>query len=104
MLVLLLRMPQEVEQMQWFELYSNVSFVMFLIFASLMESVLNLAIFLCSSTKSALTTTMVKCLKNVLMSIWDVCGGRLFFLWLSFCGINLSIAASLIYVRATFKG
>ena len=95
MLVLLLRMPQEVEQMQWFELYSNARFFMFLIFASLMGSVLNLAIFLCSSTKLALTTTMVGCLKNVLMSIWDVCGGRLYFFVVEFLWN---------YVTSTFKG
>ncbi len=54
-LVLLLCMPREVERVRRFELYSNPGFVVYLIFASLMGSVLNLAIFLCTSTNSALT-------------------------------------------------
>jgi solute carrier family 35 protein len=103
--IIILLVPGEVERVQNFELYSNPSFVVYLTFASLMGSVLNLAIFLCTSTNSALTTTVVGCLKNVLTSYLGMfIGGDYIFSWLNFCGINLSIAGSLIYARATFKG
>jgi solute carrier family 35 protein len=103
--VIILLVPGEVDRVINFELYSNPSFMVYLIFASLMGSVLNLAIFLCTSTNSALTTTVVGCLKNVLTSYLGMfVGGDYIFSWLNFFGINLSIAGSLIYARATFKG
>lgn len=102
---IILLVPGEVDKVVNFELYSNPSFMVYLIFASLMGSVLNLAIFLCTSTNSALTTTVVGCLKNVLTSYLGMfIGGDYIFSWLNFLGINLSIAGSLIYARATFKG
>mmetsp|Transcript_9225 Transcript_9225/g.22534 ORF Transcript_9225/g.22534 Transcript_9225/m.22534 type:complete len:367 (-) Transcript_9225:43-1143(-) len=103
--VIIMLKPGEVERVQNFDLWSNSSFVTYLVFASLMGSVLNLAIFLCTSTNSALTTTVVGCLKNVLTSyIGMFVGGDYIFSWLSFLGINISIAGSLVYARATFKG
>jgi len=103
--IIILLVPGEVERVQNFALWSNSSFVSFLVFASLMGSVLNLAIFLCTSTNSALTTTVVGCLKNVLTSyIGMFIGGDYIFSWLSFIGINISIAGSLVYARSTFKG
>merc|ERR1719401_58473 len=104
-LVLVLLVPGEVQRVHTFNLWSNTSFVAYFIFASLMGSVLNLAIFLCTSTNSALTTTVVGCLKNVLTSYLGMfIGGDYIFSWLNFLGINISIAGSLIYARATFKG
>jgi solute carrier family 35 protein len=103
--IIIFLVPGEVDRVVNFELYSNPSFMVYLIFASLMGSVLNLAIFLCTSTNSALTTTVVGCLKNVLTSYLGMfIGGDYIFSWLNFLGINLSIAGSLIYARATFKG
>jgi len=97
--------PGEVDRVQNFEMWSDSSFIVYLMFASLMGSVLNLAIFLCTSANSALTTTVVGCLKNVLTSyIGMFIGGDYIFSWLSFLGINISITGSLIYARATFKG
>lgn len=101
----ILMVPGEVDRVRNFDLWSSSSFVTYLVFASLMGSVLNLAIFLCTSTNSALTTTVVGCLKNVLTSyIGMFVGGDYIFSWLNFLGINISIAGSLIYARATFKG
>lgn len=102
---IILLVPGEVDRVRNFDLWSSSSFVTYLVFASLMGSVLNLAIFLCTSTNSALTTTVVGCLKNVLTSYMGMfVGGDYIFSWLNFLGINISIAGSLIYARATFKG
>jgi len=103
--IVIMLVPGEVDRVQNFDLWSNTSFVTHFMFASLMGSVLNLAIFLCTSTNSALTTTVVGCLKNVLTSyIGMFVGGDYIFSLLSFVGINLSIAGSFVYARATFKG
>ena len=104
-LALLLAVPGEVDRVRNFPLWSDASFVVYFAFASLMGSVLNLAIFLCTSANSALTTTVVGCLKNVLTSYAGIfVGGDYVFSWLNFLGINVSIAGSLIYARTTFKG
>ena len=103
--VFIMLVPGEVDRVKNFHLWSNSSFIVYIAFASLMGSVLNLAIFLCTSTNSALTTTVVGCLKNVLTSyIGMFVGGDYIFSWLNFLGINISIAGSLIYARATFRG
>lgn len=103
--IIILFVPGEVEKVQNFAEWGNSNFVFYLVFASLLGSVLNLAIFLCTSTNSALTTTVVGCLKNVLTSYLGMfIGGDYIFSWLSFLGINISIAGSLIYARATFRG
>mmetsp|Transcript_13755 Transcript_13755/g.31545 ORF Transcript_13755/g.31545 Transcript_13755/m.31545 type:complete len:365 (+) Transcript_13755:36-1130(+) len=102
---IILMKPGEVERVQNFPLWTESGFVVYLVFASMMGSVLNLAIFLCTSTNSALTTTVVGCLKNVLTSyIGMFVGGDYVFSWLNFLGINISIAGSLVYARATFRG
>ncbi len=103
--IIIMFVPGEVEKVQNFAEWGNRSFVFYLVFASLLGSVLNLAIFLCTSTNSALTTTVVGCLKNVLTSYLGMfIGGDYIFSWLSFLGINISIAGSLIYAQATFRG
>ena len=101
---LIILVPGEMDRVTNFDMYSEPSFMIYLVFASLMGSVLNLAIFLCTSTNSALTTTVVGCLKNVLTSYLGMfIGGDYIFSWLSFLGINISICGSLIYAKATFK-
>ncbi|KAL3804625.1 hypothetical protein ACHAW5_011200 [Stephanodiscus triporus] len=102
--IIIMMVPGEVERVVNFALWSDVSFITNLVFAALMGSVLNLAIFLCTSTNSALTTTVVGCLKNVLTSYLGMfVGGDYIFSWLNFLGINISIAGSLIYAHATFR-
>ena len=103
--IVIMLVPGETSRVSNFTLWYDFSFLTYLVFASLMGSVLNLAIFLCTSTNSALTTTVVGCLKNVLTSYLGMfVGGDYIFSWLNFLGINISIAGSLIYARATFRG
>lgn len=103
--IIILLMPGEIDRVRNFDLWTNTAFIANLTFAASMGSVLNLAIFLCTSTNSALTTTVVGCLKNVLTSYLGMfIGGDYIFSWLSFVGINLSIAGSLVYANATFRG
>ena len=103
--IIILLVPGEIDRVRNFALWGDTAFIANLTFAATMGSVLNLAIFLCTSTNSALTTTVVGCLKNVLTSYLGMfIGGDYIFSWLSFLGINLSIAGSLVYANATFRG
>ena len=79
-------------------------FLALFVCCSLMGSVLNYSIFLCTTYNSALTTAVVGCLKNVLSTyLGMVLFSGYAFSWLNFAGINLSTVASLYYTYVTLK-
>jgi hypothetical protein len=89
-----------------YEGWSNIRFLVLFIMASVMGSVLNYSIFLCTTLNSALTTAVIGCLKNVGTTYF----GMIFFSdykfdMFNFVGVTLSIIGSLYYTYVTlFKG
>lgn len=82
--------------------WAKSDFVVSFFLATIMGSVLNYSIFLCTNANSALTTSVIGCLKNVLTTyVAMLTMSDYTFSAVNFIGINISILGSLIYTYVT---
>jgi solute carrier family 35 protein len=87
-----------------FDGWHNSSFLLTFLLASVAGSGLNYSIFICTAYNSALTTSVIGCLKNILVTYAGMfLMSDYVFNMLNFVGLNISILGSLYYTHVTLS-
>merc|ERR1712071_213243 len=104
-LLMIVSQNGDMVKVRQFQGWGNMIFTFEFLTSCVMGLVLNFSIFLCTQYNSALVTTVIGCLKNILITYL----GTLFptedyiFSWINFGGLTISIIGSIFFSYYTFS-
>ncbi|XP_015369741.1 PREDICTED: UDP-sugar transporter UST74c isoform X3 [Diuraphis noxia] len=102
--LILLYFSGDLDKVYRFSYWLHTPFLIQIFISSIMGFILNYSIMLCTQYNSALTTTIIGCLKNIFVTYMGMfIGGDYVYTLNNFIGINISVIGSLFYTYVTFR-
>jgi hypothetical protein len=104
LVMLIYCLPNEMEKALSYPLWMDPTFLVAFCLCGALGFILTYSLFWCTDVNSALTASVIGCLKNVFVSYFGILLGLDYiFSWTNFVGLNISIFGSLVYAYVKYR-